>query len=45
MTVSGPKRVAMAPHGLILWENEAIGLKIIFKYIMGPKITLKFKIL
>ena len=29
-TKSGLNRVAMARHGLILWENEATGLKIIF---------------
>ena len=29
-TKSGLKWVAMARHGLILWENDATGLKIIF---------------
>ena len=29
-TKSGLNRVAMARHGLILWENDATGLKIIF---------------
>ena len=30
-TKSGLKWVAMARHGLILWENDATWLKIIFK--------------
>ena len=29
-TKSGPNQVAMARHGLTLWENDATGLKIIF---------------
>ena len=29
--------VAMARHGLILWENDATGLKISSKYLTGPK--------
>ncbi len=30
-TKAGLNRVAVARHGVILWENEATGLKIVFK--------------
>ena len=30
------KGVEMKRNGLILWENDATGLKIIFKYFPGP---------
>ena len=39
--ISGTNGVAMAGHGFILWENEATSLKIIFKYLPGPKKQLK----
>ena len=34
--ILGMNGVAMARHGLILWENEATSLNIIFKYLPGP---------
>ena len=37
----GLNGVAMDRHGLILWENDATGLKIIFKYLAGPKNRLR----
>ena len=33
----GTKRVAVARHGLILWENEATSLRIILKCFSGQK--------
>ncbi len=30
------KWVAVARHGLILWENGAMGLRIILKYLLDP---------
>ena len=38
---SGLKWVAMARHGLKLWENDATWLKIIFKYVLGPEFNTK----
>ena len=46
MTVSGPKWVAVNSNGLKLWENDATGLRIIFKLLFwhsGPKIYQKIK--
>ena len=46
MTVSGPKWVAVNSNGLKLWENDATGLRIIFKLLFwhsGPKIYQKNK--
>ena len=31
--------VAMARHGLILWENEATGSRKVFKYLPDPRET------
>ena len=36
-TKSGLKWVAVARHGLILWENDATGFNIIFKCLPGPE--------
>ena len=33
--ISGMNGVAMARHGLILWENEATGSRKVFKYFPG----------
>ena len=35
----GTNGVAVARHGLILWENEAASLGIIFKYLPDLKIS------
>ena len=35
---SGTKWVAVARHGLILWENEATRLTNLLKYLPGPGI-------
>ena len=32
---SGLKWVAVARHGLILWENDATGSRKVFKYLPG----------
>ena len=37
----GTKWVAMARHGLILWENEATSLGIIFKCLPGLRDVIK----
>ena len=37
----GTKWVAVARHGLILWENEATSLRIIFKGLPGLRDTIK----
>ena len=39
LVVSGTNVVAMARHGLILWENGATGLRIIFKCLPGLRDT------
>ena len=44
--VLGPKWVAVNSNGLKLWENDATGLRIIFKLLFwhsGPKIYKKNK--
>ena len=38
---SGLNGVAVARHGLILWENDATGSTNLFKWIPGPKIGVK----
>ena len=38
LVVSGMKEFATIRHGLILWENGATPLKIIFKYLQDLKI-------
>ena len=37
----GTKWVAMARHGLILWENEATGSRKVSQYLPGPKDPIK----
>ena len=39
--IFGMNGVKIKRHGLILWENDATGLKIIFKWFPGPNNLLK----
>ena len=41
MALLGMKWVAVARHGLVLWENGATGLRIIFKGLPGLRGTIK----
>ena len=41
IVVLGTKWVAVARHGLILWENGATGPRSIIKWVPGPKIELE----